>query len=899
MASPGTARTRLATVLALVFAIGLIGYSACWIHFVRQSASAWLGVEYRGRFSWNESVLSGVVPGSPAERAGLRAGDRIVAVNGTRLGDRYTLWTTVQRGSPGDRVAFSVERDGRLIDVAAELGVPPQRQAPGTGPGSSTRQLTVQLMRIYPLPFVCVALFVLFQRVGDRHAWVLAVMFAGFVAGAPLLEIGARMPPALRNPLLAWNASFGLALPGVFAYFFATFPARSPIDRRVPWLKHVLLWPAVAAAIALGLALLIEPARSWLFGKASHGVEVAIPAPVRPALLGFLIVCYAFGLLSLVLNAFTGPPDARRRTRVMLWGTLAAIVPVTALQAYTGATGLEMDQLPFWVWASVVLSLLLLPVSFAYAVVKHRVMEIPVLLRRSARYLLVRHALLVFAILLAVASTVAFARVVPLLAERNGDARAMGPFAAVGGIAFGAALAVGASRLLRRGTERIDRAFFRGAYDSRRILPELAARCRTASAPGQLANEVRRALDEAFHPRALHVLLRGDAGKLEHTAGPGAGTTGIAGAAPAAGRAENRDGADARAAAGGGTAAADVPELRARFQRGPVSEVTGPLGGALAWLDALDPELVVGLEGRDEHLEGLLVLGARRSEEPYSGEDRALLASVASQAGIALENIRLAHQIVERAEAERRVGLELSIAKQVQARLLPQRTPHVETLDYAGACVQAREVGGDYFDFLQVAEGQLALVLADIAGKGISAALLMASLQAMLRTRASQASRDLAGMLREVNQAFYDSTATNNYATLFFGIFDERSRELAYANCGHLPPVLCRASGETVRLACTATVMGLFEPWSCETARVTLEPGDTLVVFTDGATDALDASGEEYGEERLLDLIARHAHLEANALLQAIVCEVQAFSGPAQFDDLTLLVAKVVAPHHP
>jgi sigma-B regulation protein RsbU (phosphoserine phosphatase) len=584
--------------------------------------------------------------------------------------------------------------------------------------------------------------------------------------------------------------------------------------------------------------------------------------------IAFVMACYLLGLSSLVLNAFASSPDTRRRTRVMLWGTLAAVVPAMALQIYAGATGRSYDKVPFWEWAPVVLALFLLPISFAYAVVKYRVMEIPVLLRRSARYVLVRQALVVFAGALAIVSTFAFARVIPWFAGSDATEPGSTPLAAVAGAGFGVVLAMAGGRLIRRGTERIDRAFFRGSYDARRILHELAARCRTASDPEQLASDVRRALDDALHARAIHVLLRTASGGLA-----------LAGTPDSAAREVSDD--------------ADAVDLHGLFGGDAVRELAPPFEGVPPWLAAIGPELVVALEGRDERLEGLFALEPRLSEEPYSHEDRELLAAIGSQAGIALENIRLAREMVTRAEAERRVNLELAIAKQVQARLLPQQTPSLGSLDYAGACVQAREVGGDYFDFVQLDEGRLALVLADIAGKGISAALLMASLQAMLRTRASQAARDLPGMLCDVNQVFYDSTAANNYATLFFGIFDERDRSLTYANCGHLPPVLHRASGGAERLACTAAVMGLFSPWPCAASVVRLDPGDTLVVFTDGATDALDTAGNEFGEDRVLDLIARHVHLDAHRLLQAIVRHVQDFSGPAPFDDLTLLVAKV------
>jgi serine phosphatase RsbU (regulator of sigma subunit) len=286
------------------------------------------------------------------------------------------------------------------------------------------------------------------------------------------------------------------------------------------------------------------------------------------------------------------------------------------------------------------------------------------------------------------------------------------------------------------------------------------------------------------------------------------------------------------------------------------------------------------------------VLGPRLSDEPYGRDDRELVASVASQAGTVLQNLRLADAIAERMEAERRAGHELEIAREVQAKLLPQHAPALASLDYAGLCIQARQVGGDYYDFLYLGPGRLGLVLADISGKGISAALLMASLQASLRGHYAQAPDDLPRVLQAVNQTFFGSTASNLYATLFFGLYDERTARLHYANCGHLPPVVLTADGSIEHLPPTGPVIGLFSEWSCTTREIDLRPRDTLVMFTDGVVEAFNAEGEEFGEGRLLELLRQHAPLSAAAVVEAVAGAVQCHSGPAQSDDFTLVVAR-------
>jgi sigma-B regulation protein RsbU (phosphoserine phosphatase) len=147
-------------------------------------------------------------------------------------------------------------------------------------------------------------------------------------------------------------------------------------------------------------------------------------------------------------------------------------------------------------------------------------------------------------------------------------------------------------------------------------------------------------------------------------------------------------------------------------------------------------------------------------------------------------------------------------------------------------------------------------------------------------------------VLRTVNRVFYGSTATNHYATLFFGVYDETTRRFHYANCGHLPPMIRRGAGPIERLQPTATVIGLFDVWDCRTAETTLGPGDTLVAFSDGASEAVNDADEEFGEERLAAILERHRDGGASGLLETIVAAVTAYGGPQQYDDLTLIVAR-------
>jgi len=245
----------------------------------------------------------------------------------------------------------------------------------------------------------------------------------------------------------------------------------------------------------------------------------------------------------------------------------------------------------------------------------------------------------------------------------------------------------------------------------------------------------------------------------------------------------------------------------------------------------------------------------------------------------------------EQQELERRTAQELEIARQVQARLFPQRAPAVATLEYAGTCLQARQVGGDYYDYLDLGQGRLGLVVGDIVGKGMAAALLMANLQANLRSQSATAAQQPEHFLRSVNQLFYENTADGDYATLFFAEYDDERRRLRFANCGHLPALLLRKNGKLERLETTATVLGLFESWECAMDERELAPGDTLLLYTDGATESFSDAGEQFGEDRLVAAFQQGRTLPPGELITSVVDEVRRFNPKEQQDDITLIAA--------
>jgi sigma-B regulation protein RsbU (phosphoserine phosphatase) len=256
------------------------------------------------------------------------------------------------------------------------------------------------------------------------------------------------------------------------------------------------------------------------------------------------------------------------------------------------------------------------------------------------------------------------------------------------------------------------------------------------------------------------------------------------------------------------------------------------------------------------------------------------------------DNNRLLATIRKQAEPGRRRKSELEIAANVQQKLFPRKQRRLESLDYAGHCIPAREVGGDYYDFLEMPGSTIGFVLADVSGKGVPAALLMANLQACFRSQAPHSLERPSEVLSTVNRHFFDSTAAERFATLVFASYDDRTRKIRYVNCAHCPPILLRATGELEMLQPTATMLGAFANWKCTESATELRAGDTLLLYSDGVTEAGAETGDEFGEDRLIHALRVNQFQPADALVQAIVDEVNEFSGAARSDDITVMALR-------
>jgi sigma-B regulation protein RsbU (phosphoserine phosphatase) len=256
------------------------------------------------------------------------------------------------------------------------------------------------------------------------------------------------------------------------------------------------------------------------------------------------------------------------------------------------------------------------------------------------------------------------------------------------------------------------------------------------------------------------------------------------------------------------------------------------------------------------------------------------------------EEVSLAAHLPESpwSDARGRAIHELEDVRRVSARLFPRTLPQLATLACSGLCLEARHASGDFYDFFELGAHRLGFVVGDISGKGMASALVRATLQASLRTLWSAGVQDLQQSLALVNHLLFESTPEAMYATLFFAEYDEMSRRLRYVNCGHPAPLLY-GGGRIKRLQTTSQVLGLFSDWRCCVGEVELTAGDTLLVYTDGVTEAADEAGEEFGEARLVTILEKET-TPLRELLQQCVREVCRFAPTDQRDDMTLVALR-------
>ena len=724
----------------------------------------------------------------------VRVGDRVLAIDGRTASGLKDLAQAIRRSKPGDQLRVSVERQGQRMECAIVL------QALGAS-------WTVDwILRLFmPWFSIVLAFWVVAVRPRDVRAWSVLGILVG------LSQI--FRPDNLSS--LGWPAVLGIGSvfylniaergwAAAMLLFGFYFPQRWRLDAKMPWLKWLPIAPLGAFAVWSGI---VESVAAVNYTAARR---MAVMPPQWFELSLMALCCSGFFWALATKTHDTKAPlaaDDLRRVKLLHRGAQAALTPYSLVFFYNLIVYHRLPSSgPLMVLP--LMAMVLLPITMAYVIVVERALDVRVVVRQGMQYALARGGIRVIQFFLGVG--------VIYFSVRLLDSQSLWPPLRYTLIGLGVALVVRIRDLGDQVRGWLDRRFFREAYDAERILSELSEQVRAILDTRELLETVMRKIGESLHVERIAVLLPEGGFFRPLLANGYSGTLEMS-----------------LAAAG--------PTAR-RLREGPVM-----VEKRMEELDGLDSQLLLPLASKNELL-GIVSLGPKRSEEPYSSNDSRLLLMVAAQTGLALENSRLseaiAHEVAERELHQR----EMEIARDVQQRLFPQNLPKAAGLEYAGYCRPALGVGGDYYDFLALAGGQLALVIADISGKGIPAALLMASLQASVRGQ-SQSAGDVAALMTNVNRLVYDVSPASRYATFFYSQYEPETRRLTFSNGGHNAPMVLRGA-QVILLEAGGPVVGLFPAGRYQQDSIVLEKGDLLILYTDGMSEAENPREDEWGKRR-------------------------------------------------
>lgn len=803
-------------------------------------------------------------------RAGVRENDVLIAVNGRPLTGLGVFGEAIHDAKPGDLLLVRVVTGASQPRTATVL----LEQAATPRVAWATATL-LALKLVMPTFCILLGFWVVAVRPRDPSAWCLCMIMLFF---SVLYSSAAdSWGPVIRDVAVGYRAAVGNSWP-IFMllfglYFPEPFPGKDPAWWK--WFKRLLI-SALIAFCVLDVTVQV--------GQLESFASVALLSRIMDHLsrVHFILAFAGTGAFFACMGVKRSravTPDAKRRLRLLYAGSSVAMTPACVLFVTQGIKGGALEQtFPEWFVLFSLTLMLLFPITLAYVIVVHRAMDVRVVIRQGLQYALARGGIRILQILLTIAvvfSVVIFERTRKLSLPNEITTISLGMLAVI---------------WLRKGGERLrkwtDRRFFRDAYNAEQILEALSEEVRSIVEKKPLLERVATKIAESLHIPRVAVLLQ--EGSLYRPAF----ALGYSGALDA-----------------------DLPESGGTIQR--LKREAAPervyLDDEDSWVNKSDsgltdderrklaslaPQLLIPLAVKEKLL-GIISLGQKRSEAPYSSTDIRLLKSVAMQTALALSNAELTSAIATEVAHREKLNREIEIAREVQERLFPQHLPEVAGLDYFGRCRTALAVGGDYYDFLALPEGKLGIALGDVSGKGIAAALTMASLQASLRSDAMRSGDDLGAMIARVNRMVYDASTEDRYATLFYAQFDPATRRLTYVNAGHCPPILLRntANGRvTERLdQAGGTVVGLLPEFDYQQASVSLAPGDLLVIYTDGFSEAMSPDLEEWGDKRLLDAVASCDGLPAKDVITRVISAADHFaSGAPQSDDMTLVVLRVL-----
>lgn len=826
------------TLRAIFTVCALFVFSVCMVNFLDFMVYKALSNDQCGWLNRNEGkpglLITQVAPGGVTDRAGIRHGDILLKINGIELKNTAHGMSIINPLSPGTFVTYTIERDGVQFETQVEI----------------LKAINVQFLAFFILgvSFLVVGYVVVMTKpqgaVQRMFGWFGIVSM--FVFGLLNLNLDASADPPWKVKLLGFGffVSHVLVVP-TFMLFFLNFPVRYAIAQK-QWFKVLLV--LIGFAVALPFA---------------PSVAEYLPQIILLILSLLPLALFFIGLGIFAVSYFRRVErHARKQLRPILIGSVIGVASLVYVIVATSYNPFLLFTNPMLLAPG--LLIIMVPISFGYSIFRYRLMDIDVIIKRSLLYGIVTAVIAAMYILTVygVGNLVAFW----LGTEEN---TVMNVIALV-------AIAFAFDPIKRKVQNWIDRFFYHERYNYQTALSEFSQELPRLINLDQILISMINRISSTMHIEKVAVVI-----------------------------CDEKEGCSSYSKG--------VDEECCRFgerEDGFLSLLRRTKIPHSLALVAEEPEsLNVNEEDRDkiirsgivlsipmflqDRLIGTINVGPKMSGKVYSKEDMELLTTVGNQAAIAIENARLHKSEIEKQKIEE----ELSLARQIQQGLLPKSNPVLLGLDVAGISIPARSVGGDYFDFIQLSPTKLLVVVADVSGKGMSAALYMSKIQGMVQLAAHMYSSPKE-MLIHVNRRIYDGIERKSFITMILGLFDIEKKDITMCRAGHTKALMSN-KGQMKYLDAEGIGLGLergplFESTLAE-VRQPLNGNSLYLFYTDGIPETMNEHMMEFGEDRVLELVRSKRNVTAVELQHALIQATEEFRGTAeQHDDLTLVVVKTV-----
>lgn len=808
------------------------------------SALSWINKPFPGFWLYKPPLVGSIsVSNWPGKAAGLKMMDRVISMDGKAIQKGRDVTDAIRNKEPGTPVHYVFETSTETREITL----------PVISFGLRDFFLTGFLIFLVGLIFFILGIIVYLLKANTPTSWVFLAMCLG-IGGYMVTAFDSQSSLLLIH--FHYVALCCMAVP-VF-HLSLIFPEKKQIVIRFPWIQYLIYLPSLTLALAFQIYMI-------MFAKlaGSHTVLSAILSyPFLGATARIFLILFVLGAIVLMVHTvlISSNIQARHRARMIVLGILVAFLPSVISMMLVSFGKI------YFPYNYIVILVIFFPASVAYAIVRHNLFEADALVRQAVGYVMVT------AIVIGVYAVVSLTLNVFLGKYQLAQSRAFPILFALGIILI-------FNPLRNRVQAVVDRVFFRKEYDYGEIVEKIGNAFTSLVDLDQILCRLTKTfMEDMFINTSSVMLLNPVAAEYQVRVAEGEKKGDIETLA------FNRNDPLLRILEEEKREVTKIDVLEdPKYKK--VSE------NCAANFEALHASLMIPLVFQDQVI-GALNLGEKKSGKFYNRQDIDLLRTLANQSAVAIENARLFQENLQKQRMEK----ELNIARDLQTSMLPSSCPEIDGFKIAAYSLSAREVGGDFYDFIEMEEDRIGMIIGDVTGKSVSGALVMSASRSIFRTL-SEDHLSVGEIMIRANRRAQKDIRSGMFVALLYAVLDVQKRTLSLCNAGQIQPILFSSRTNDASLIETkgdTFPLGILEDVDYRETTIELEPGDKVVLYTDGIVEAMDDRQQIFGFERLLNIVQGTRSMTAESLLTKILYEVNEFAGEAaQHDDITVIVVSV------